>query len=196
MGQFSWHYSDTGRQMVDNKYADSFLLVPPPFQHIYGKAIHTPCYDGYGNFGPYDVYDLVAEWNRDYLSEDMLRKKDIKLENFGGLYDFEKRELREQGLSEDEIAAKDLAQKQYYYERAIKCHNYSISQLNDYRNGLSDEEMEDKYGDNWKREIGIDIACYDEQNAKLPYPIKITSKLMEYDEVSPSLSDPNQGWED
>lgn len=195
MGQFSWLYSDTGKQMVDNKYADSYLLVPPPFQSIYGKAIHTPCYDGYGNFGPYDVYDMVAEWNRDYLSEDMLRKKDIKLENFGGLYDFEKRELREQGLSEDEIAAKDLAQKQYYYERAIKRREFSISRLNDYRNGLSNEEMEEKYGEDWKREIGIDIACYDEQNVKLPYPIKITSKIMKYNEISPSLRDPNQGWE-
>lgn len=46
------------------------------------------------------------------------------------------------------------------------------------------------------RDLGIDIACYDEQNAKLPYPIKITSKPMAYDEVGPSLADPGQGWDE
>ena len=55
--------------------------------------------------------------------------------------------------------------------------------------------MSQKYGKDWKRDIGIDIACYDEQNEDIPYPIKITSKVMEYDSVSPSKSDPNQGWE-
>ena len=39
MGQFSWLYSDTGKQVVDNREADSFLLVPEPFQEKYGKKI-------------------------------------------------------------------------------------------------------------------------------------------------------------
>lgn len=46
------------------------------------------------------------------------------------------------------------------------------------------------------RRIGIDIACYDEDNAALKYPIKITSKPMEYSEAEPSISDPDQGWHD
>ena len=63
------------------------------------------------------------------------------------------------------------------------------------RNGTTDEVMCQKYGRDWKRYIGIDIACYDEQNKSIPYPIKITTKEMDYDSVEPSLSDPNQGWE-
>lgn len=39
------------------------------------------------------------------------------------------------------------------------------------------------------------MACHNKDNAALKYPIKITTKEMEYEKVTPSLSDPNQGWE-
>ena len=39
------------------------------------------------------------------------------------------------------------------------------------------------------------MACYDEDNFVLDYPIKITTKEMEYEDVKPSRSDPCQGWE-
>lgn len=46
-----------------------------------------------------------------------------------------------------------------------------------------------------KRDIGISIACYDEDNARLKFPIKITHDPdAVYEECGPSLSDPNQGW--
>lgn len=47
--------------------------------------------------------------------------------------------------------------------------------------GLFDFEniMKEKYGRNYLREIGIDIVCYDEDNAVLKCPIKITTKEME-----------------
>ena len=32
MGQFSWLYSDTGKQIIDGKVEDSFLLVQEPLQ--------------------------------------------------------------------------------------------------------------------------------------------------------------------
>lgn len=64
----------------------------------------------------------------------------------------------------------------------------------DFANNVPDNVMKEKYGRNYLREIGIDIACYDEDNAVLKYPIKITTKEMEYEDVKPSLSDPNQGW--
>lgn len=193
MGQFSWIYSDTNKQVLDNKKADTYLLVPPQFQEKYGKAIYEWCYDGYGNFGGYDVYELIAEWNREYLSEAMLNEKP-KLENYGGIYNFEKEALRKEGVSEEEIDRRDHAQRREYFERAIKRYNQTIELLNDYKNGMSDEDMTAKYNSEWQRYIGIDIACYDEQNARLPFPIKITTKELEYNDVAPSLSDPNQGW--
>ena len=194
MGQFSWIYSDTNKQLIDNRRADTYLLVPPPFQAKYGKTIYESCYDGYGNFGGYDVYDLVAEWNREFLSKDMLREEP-KFKNYGGLYPFEKERLRKEGLSEEEIEKKDFEQRNYYYNLAVKRHQTVIERLNDYKNGMSDKEMFLKYGENWKREIGIDIACYDEQNESIPFSIKITTKEMEYNSVAASKSDPNQGWE-
>lgn len=45
------------------------------------------------------------------------------------------------------------------------------------------------------RYVGIDIACYDEQNEGLQYPIKITHDPdAVYEDCKPSPSDPNQGW--
>ena len=194
MGQFSWYFSDTNKQLVNNKRTDAYLLVPPPFQSKYGKAICERCYDGYGHFGNYDIYDLVAEWNREFLSEDMLRDKPV-LENYGGLYDFEKKELLEQGFSEEDIKVKDLVEKQANFERGIKRYNYDLQKLLDYKFKLSNEEMLRKYGKYWKHELGVAIACGDEQNIKLPYPIKITTKEMPYDKATFSKRDPNQGWE-
>lgn len=193
MGQFSWIYSDTNKPVINHKTTDTYLLVPPPFQKEYGKSICESCYDGYGDFGKYDVYDLIAEWNREYLSEDMLRDKP-KLENYGGLYEFEKEDLKNQGLSEEEIDQKDKELRREHFERGMKDYNRNIDMLNDYKNGMSDEDMTNKYSPNWKRHIGIAIACYDNQNMALPFPIKITTKEMEYNNVIPSRSDPNQGF--
>ena len=45
------------------------------------------------------------------------------------------------------------------------------------------------------RYAGIDIACYDEQNAALRVPIKITHDPdAVYKDCGPSPNDPNQGW--
>ena len=38
------------------------------------------------------------------------------------------------------------------------------------------------------------MACYDEDNFALKYPIKITTEEMDYGDVPPSEVDPNQGW--
>ena len=46
-----------------------------------------------------------------------------------------------------------------------------------------------------KRRLGIDLACYDDDNARLRYPIKITHDPdVVYEWCAPSYSDPNQGW--
>lgn len=149
MGQFSWIYSDTNKQLIDNKMADTYLLVPKPFQDKYGQAIHEECYDGYGHFGGYDVYDLIPEWNKEIIPEIIQRIK-----NGNWVCDVDER---------------DIENLQAYYEgKEIDC------------------EL---------RWLGIIMACYNKDNAALEYPIKITTREMEYEEIAPSLSDPNQGWE-
>ena len=149
MGQFSWIYSDTNEQLIDNRKADTYLLVPKPFQEKYGKAIYESCYDGYGRFGRYDVYDLITEWNKEMIPEIIRRIKD--------------------GNWKCNTSENDITNLQNYYEgKPITC------------------EL---------RWLGIVMACYDEDNFALEYPIKITTKEMEYENVKPSESDPNQGWE-
>ena len=149
MGQFSWIYSDTLKQLIDNKFANTYLLVPKPFQKKYGKAIYEECYDGYGRFGRYDVYDLIPEWNKEMIPEIIRR---IRNRNW---------KCR---VSENDI----INLRNYHEGKPIDC------------------EL---------RWLGIIMACYDEDNFVLDYPIKITTKDMEYEDVKPSKSDPNQGWE-
>lgn len=49
--------------------------------------------------------------------------------------------------------------------------------------------------DNHDREIGILIACYDEDNAKLKYPLKFTEdKNKKYNELKPAKSCSRQGY--
>lgn len=66
MGQFSWLDCKTKQQIIDDKRKDVFVLVPKEFG---GGHIKETCYDGYGHFGGYDIFDLVADWNRKDLSE-------------------------------------------------------------------------------------------------------------------------------
>lgn len=150
MGKFSWIYSDTNKQVVDDKEADTYLLVPKAFQNKYGKAIYESCYEGYGEFGGHDVYDLIAEWNKDCIPEIIRRVR--------------------KGTWRCPVKEKDANNLlAYYLGEKIDC------------------EL---------RWIGIMMACYDDDNFALEYPIKITSRPMKYEEVDASKSDPNQGWED
>lgn len=102
MGQFSWIYSDTNKQVVDNHRADTYLLIPKQFHEKYGKAIYEGCYDGYGRFGIYDIYNLIPEWNREMIPEIIRR-----IQN--GTWGYEANE-------------KDILNLQNYYEgKEISC---------------------------------------------------------------------------
>ena len=148
MGQFSWLYSDTGKQVLDGYKADTYLLVPEKFQDKYGKEIYEDCYDGYGHFGSYDIYELIPEWNRETIPEVIRRIKT--------------------GTWRCCVSEKDIENLQNYYEgKEIDCK---------------------------LRWLGIVMACYDEDNAALEYPIKITTRKMEYERADVSPSDPDQGW--
>lgn len=164
MGQFSWLYSDTGKQMVNGRCKKSYLLVPSEFG---GGYVLEECYGGYGMMGCYDVYDLVADWNKAYISTNNIR-------------------IPERSRWVDE--------KFYLY--AVEQYEKDCQRLMDFVDNKPDDYMVETYGEHWKREVGINIACRDEDNAKLRYPIKIVeNESSVYETCKPSNSDPNQGWE-
>ena len=146
MGQFSWLDCVTGKQIVDDKRKDVYLLVPKQFG---GGHIKEECYDGYGRFGGHDVYDLVVDWNKEYIGEVLKMRSDWH-------------------CPINDKDALDLVR---------------------IMNG-EDPVQE-------KRWLGIILACYDEDNYRLRFPIKITyDEDAVYETSRPSPSDPNQGWED
>lgn len=143
MGQFSWLDCRTEEQILDNVRADVYVLIPKEFG---GGHIHETCYDGYGSFGGHDIYDLVVDWNINYMQDCINRKHEFVS---GWLNEFE-----------------------------------TVQDVRDFIARTNN-----------KRHIGIAIACYDEDNKKLKYPIKIThNPYAVYEDCDMSLSDPNQGW--
>lgn len=174
MGQFSWLDCCNKRPIVDNLAKTSYLLIPKEFRDEFGPVINEPCYAGYGRFGGlhgYDAYALVALWNRDHIGKENIRvpqeKQYAPADKFGD-----------------------------YYKRAVERYKNDCKRIEDFAvKKLSDGEMRKKWGDDYLREIGIDIACYDEENAALEYPLKITyNPNAVYEACPPSLGDPNQGW--
>lgn len=148
------------------------------------------CYDGYGHFGGYDIYELVADWNKDTLSVDILKNDKPSIDNYCGLWSFEINALKKEGKTDKEIEFLDEEAKKNNYLRGLNNWNMRNNRLKDFISGLSDNEMFNKYGKDWKREIGIDIACDDEKNSSLMYPIKITSvkDTVKYKDLYPSYN--------
>lgn len=156
MGMFSWKTSDTRKNIYRMK-TPCYLLVPDEFG---GGHIKEENYDGYGHFGAegLDVYDLVAEWNKNYVTEDNLRKPSWE--------DYRNAE---------------------FYIKAMKRYQLKCERLANFQRGISDSAMREVYGPYYKRSIGIDLACYDEDNAALKYPIKIVEEgTMSYEKAKPS----------
>ena len=121
-------------------------------------------YEGYGVFSGVDVYDKVVDWNRPYLYQLVLSSKCS-----ANPFDLE---LAIRAEESDEAAQK-------YVDNVIKNKTYDC---------VSAFTKTD-----WKRCLGIFIACYD--NCNLPFPIKIVSKQgCKYSETPASHNDPNQGF--
>lgn len=146
MGQFSWIDCVNGTAILDNVYEKSYVLIPKEFG---GGHIEEDCYDGYGNFGGKDIYDLIPVWNKEMIPEIIRRAKN--------------------GHWKASINEREQEQFMNFYNgKPINCP---------------------------LRYIGISMACYDEDNASLEYPIKIThdSEAI-YENCKASKADPNQGW--
>lgn len=160
MGQFSWLDCVTGEQIIDNYPRKVYLLIP---KEMGGGHIEEACYDGYGNFGNKDVYDLIADWNKGMIPE--IQRKDSL------------------GKWKCDMSSADKKVLQNFYEgKPLK---EGITEEDGFCLGTE------------KRTVGIIMACYDEDNARLDFPIKITyDRNAVYEKCEPSPSDPNQGWPD
>ena len=60
--------------------------------------------------------------------------------------------------------------------------------------GLCEDEAGNWLPDDEIRDIGIEIGCYNVQQVKLKYPIKIVEKVVPYEEAKISPNCPGQGW--
>ena len=121
---------------------------------------------------------VVADWNREVLS----KQPDYIVPQHGRAWD-------EKTRSYYERKPKKLSEFSWWpYYSDLHMTPEAIRKV-------MRETTGDKY---WEyRYIGIDISCYNDQNAKLPYPIKIASVPdVSYSELPPSNGDPNQGFRD
>ncbi len=122
------------------------------------SVIEEDYYDGYGHFGTYDIYDLVVDWNKEDLPN---------IDRTGHVF------------------YKQLAPIITYYIQS----DYDDSKTTEYVIRLVKEgEIANYLVEDWKRNIGILLACEDEDNASLRYPIKITKsrEKVDYETLFPS----------
>lgn len=183
MGMFSW-IDVTGDENIC--YSDDKVICLIPEEHRdavskvfgieLGKTGVEGKYDGYGVIitkegTEVDIYDVTPFLNicctTDKQYKDMLQYKTTDGNERTRLDNISK-------ACADEI-------RQAYKDGKIETIADIVNIITNY-----DDEF---------RSLGIDLACYDEDNAKLPYPIKITvSDYQTYENSSFSMSDPNQGF--
>lgn len=187
MGYFSFMYADK-RNSAMKIDGQGYMLVPEEFREQYGAYIFEDCYNGYGRIGAYDIYELLALWNKAYINDSVIEsiKKPV-FEEYGGLYAFQKEDMKKSGISDEEIEKKDLEIKNQYFEKAVKQYQDTVQSLRNF-NSSGIEYSREKL-----REIGI--VLFFEAGNKVKYPLKITSKPMIYEEVAKcSVDDPEQGF--
>ena len=148
MGQFSWCFADKQNKKKLLEGNEAVVCCPD------GSFIYENQYDGYGHFGGHDIYDLVVDWNRDYLwcyINDTCTS-----------------------WSKEEIMIAVAAMVSDVEAQAVADMLYIGAESDQWRRK------------NWKRILGIKLTCYDEDNAKIKYPIKITTKKCDYNTVPAS----------
>lgn len=126
-----------------------------------GTYIHESYYDGYGHFGCYDIYDLLVDFNQCYLTEENLKAPT-------------KTDYSERG-----------------YRLALIRYQNMKDQIRLLNQGCDSKKMKALFGQDWKRELGIDLFFY---GVNIKYPLKITKNKVPYDSIPPSMDDPLQGY--
>lgn len=169
MGYFTWTVAN--RKPKLNRYgtdytSDSKIRYGGP-AYVFcpdGTIIAELCYEGYGIFDGKDIYELVVDWNRDYLPSLMTSLHIVPGDNEKGL-------------------CYELAHALY---KRLDNECLGIVQRYVAKGCVAPYLLTD-----WKRVLGICIAC--EHNDKLPLPIKISDtpcprKRPTYSSLLPSIS--------
>ena len=161
MGFFSFMTADTNKSITNVHSRQGALPVAVLIPAEYGGGCITEySYDGYGEFGGCDVYELIVDWNYKYLEIPNLKEP-----------------LREE--------FEPGGDGQMYYEGELAQYELICSIIADYQNGMKPRRLEKEYGSDWKQELGIYLLM-DENRACLKYDLKIvelTNKHLTYEEV-------------
>ena len=168
-----------------------FIALPKGFTSLYkGNDIITTndgytfiaehYYDSYGHFGSHDIYDVIVDINKGHLAESLEKIFNQKIEKI---------KTNEYNQSEEKLND--------WIERETKEYNIyrEICKMAD---NDSDEakisekfkELYNPFNNEWKRMLGIQLACNEEDNKLLYYPLKITSEIgkWNYDNLKPTIS--------
>ena len=173
MGQFSFRFAEDRRKrlrLCEPAYVpfpkDRGACGLPP-----GSRIFEPAYDCYGHFGGKDIFDLVADWNKGRITPEMIDLPDRS------------------GWSPDE-------EGEMWYRKAMGRYYRLLCMVYDFQSGMDDAAMASRYGQDWKRTIGIAITGAGDyvKNSSLPYPLKVCMyESTAYEEAGASSDDPHQG---
>jgi len=192
MGCFTWTLANKKRRETEWGYAPScklgydcagYIALPQGFEHLYDDVqiasngrgfISEAWYDGYGMFGEHDAYDVVVDVNKGYLV-DTLEKIKIK--------EFDRCKTQEQ--------INNTAEKYDKYIEIAK-----MFEVNKPENEIVDcfkKTLENpqcySLAKEWKRNLGILLSCYLEDNMLLKYPLKIVNSTnVIYENLEPSDS--------
>lgn len=165
MGYFTWTDARKEPKILKNgDYASADKINYGGYAKIVcpdNTEIVETYYEGYGIFGDKDVYDLVVDWNKNHLESIF-----------------------------NNLLSKDPAHWGAHLKNlAVFYQNDDTAKLEAEINRLVSTGKEMPFfKEEWKRTIGITIACGEEENKALPFPIKITSTKWKktYDELHPS----------
>lgn len=182
MGMFSW-IDVTGKENIFDGDDKTIMLIPgdkdirDSIEDFFDIKLDNQGisggYDGYGRINGVDVYDVVAFLNICACND----------EQFQTVYD-----------RICEIKSKDIADEMTKFRQAYKEGFFNSPE--DFWTLKEEFSLPDRIFDTEFRIYGIDLACYDEDNARLPYPIKLTvDETMIYENALFSMGDPNQGFQ-
>ena len=172
MGTYSWRFCDRPHKSL-RIGEKGFLLLPD------NSCLRENNYGGYGKFAGIDSYEMAALINREYMSSHpeylVWQAHLIEVTDGNG------------GTKRKRAPAVRISDFPWYPLYADL--NVTPEQFNELV-----KDMDYRGFPMCFRHIGVEIACYNEQNSRLPFPIKVASKPTLYHAWPASKDDPYQGY--